>query len=98
MELPADAQYCHECPGQPMGTVAADIWTVGTIQLTSPTSVEPPPELFLPGAARGMYGSPVASVPETLGSGGSYTYSPFELYRKSRPTSFRTQYPCHQTQ
>src|SRR5204863_4271422 len=39
-DLPC-AVICHEWPGVPIATVAQRACTVGTTQLTSPTSVEP---------------------------------------------------------
>src|SRR5436305_3195191 len=39
-DLPC-AVICHELPGVPIATVAQRACTVGTAQLTSPTSVEP---------------------------------------------------------
>ena len=39
-DLPC-AVICQECPGVPIATVAQRACTVGTTQLTSPTSVEP---------------------------------------------------------
>jgi hypothetical protein len=43
MDIPPQATTAHECHGVPMGAVATLNRMVGTTQLTSPTSVEPPP-------------------------------------------------------
>ncbi len=42
IDMPPVATTGHACHGAPAGAVVTDRWRVGTIQLTSPTSVEPP--------------------------------------------------------
>ena len=43
MVVPPAATACHECAAVPGTQVAAESCTVGTTQLTSPTSVDPAP-------------------------------------------------------
>src|SRR5690606_29120385 len=43
MVVPPAATFCQLCPGLPGTNVAVPNETVGTFQLTSPTSEDPPP-------------------------------------------------------
>ena len=42
IDIPVQATTAQECQGPPLAATVADILMVGTIWLTSPTSVDPP--------------------------------------------------------
>src|SRR5210317_454056 len=47
MLIPPQATTAHECQGVSFGATVTPKFILGTFQLTSPTSVEPPPEFSL---------------------------------------------------
>jgi len=64
MDIPPQATTAHECHGVSSGAVATLRRNVGTTQLTSPTSVEPPPAFgFVSSSGSTLLCSPACGLP-----------------------------------